>query len=97
MAVDAVLCLDQEDLDENLIDVKKIHGGGMQDSPLRPHPWRCLQKNFYLCWCRTTTKTFQRSPDLQLKAEKDNAEVRIDQVLDYKDYRATRNRVFVYL
>ena len=30
MAVDAVLCLDQDDLDESLIGVKKIPGGGMQ-------------------------------------------------------------------
>lgn len=30
MVVDAVLCLDQEDLDENLIGTKKVPGGGMQ-------------------------------------------------------------------
>lgn len=30
MVVDAVLCLDQDDLDESLIGVKKIPGGGMQ-------------------------------------------------------------------
>jgi hypothetical protein len=30
MVVDAVLCLDQDDLDENLIGVKKIPGGGLQ-------------------------------------------------------------------
>lgn len=32
MVVDAVMTLDQEDLDESLIGVKKIPGGGMQVS-----------------------------------------------------------------
>ena len=32
MVVDAVLTLDQEDLDEKLIGIKKIPGGGMQVS-----------------------------------------------------------------
>lgn len=32
MVVDAVLTLDQDDLDESLIGVKKIPGGGMQVS-----------------------------------------------------------------
>jgi T-complex protein 1 subunit eta len=32
MVVDAVLTLDQEDLDESLIGVKKVPGGGMQVS-----------------------------------------------------------------
>lgn len=32
MVVDAVMMLDQEDLDESLIGVKKVPGGGMQVS-----------------------------------------------------------------
>jgi T-complex protein 1 subunit eta len=32
--VDAAQCLDQDDPDESLIEVKKIAGGGMQDSLL---------------------------------------------------------------
>lgn len=32
MVVDAVMTLDQEDLDESLIGVKKVPGGGMQVS-----------------------------------------------------------------
>ena len=32
MVVDAVLSLDQDDLNEKLIGVKKITGGGLQDS-----------------------------------------------------------------
>ena len=34
MVVDAVMSLDQDDLDESLIGMKKIPGGGMQDSYL---------------------------------------------------------------
>ena len=34
MVVDAVLTLDQEDLDEKLIGIKKIPGGAMQVLPL---------------------------------------------------------------
>ena len=34
MIVDAVLSLDRDELDESLIGVKKIPGGGMQDSLL---------------------------------------------------------------
>ena len=34
MVVDAVECLDEDDLDESLIGIKKIPGGGMQDSLL---------------------------------------------------------------
>lgn len=30
MVVDAVMCLDREDLNEGLIGVKKVPGGGMQ-------------------------------------------------------------------
>jgi T-complex protein 1 subunit eta len=33
MVVDAVLTLDQEDLDEKLIGIKKIPGGAMQVDP----------------------------------------------------------------
>ena len=32
MVVDAVMSLDQDDLDESLIGVKRISGGGMQAS-----------------------------------------------------------------
>ena len=32
MVVDSVLSLDQDDLDENLIGIKKVPGGGMEDS-----------------------------------------------------------------
>lgn len=43
MVVDAVLTLDQEDLDEKLIGIKKIPGGAMQVDPT--YKWR-LQTGF---------------------------------------------------
>lgn len=88
MVVDAVLSLDQEDLDENLIGVKKIPGGGMQDSLLVRGV--AFKKTFTYAGAEQQPKLF-RDPlilslnvELELKAEKDNAEVRIDQVSDYQ-------------
>lgn len=88
MVVDAVLSLDQDDLDENLIGVKKIPGGGMQDSLLVRGV--AFKKTFTYAGAEQQPKLF-RDPlilslnvELELKAEKDNAEVRIDQVSDYQ-------------
>ncbi|TRM65840.1 chaperonin Cpn60/TCP-1 family [Schizophyllum amplum] len=72
MVVDAVQCLDQDDLDESLIGVKKIAGGGMQDSMLVKA--EVFQQPLILCL----------NVELELKAEKDNAEVRVDAVSDYQ-------------
>ncbi|KAF8140676.1 TCP-1/cpn60 chaperonin family-domain-containing protein [Boletus edulis] len=69
MVVDAVQCLDQDDLDESLIGVKKIPGGGMQDSNQNPF------KNPLI---------LSLNVELELKAEKDNAEVRVEAVSDYQ-------------
>ncbi|KAF9650358.1 hypothetical protein BDM02DRAFT_3112370 [Thelephora ganbajun] len=88
MVVDAVLCLDQDDLDENLIGVKKIPGGGMQDSLLIRGV--AFKKTFTYAGAEQQPKLFKDplilslNVELELKAEKDNAEVRIDQVSDYQ-------------
>ena len=88
MVVDAVLCLDQDDLDENLIGVKKIPGGGMQDSLLISGV--AFKKTFTYAGAEQQPKSFKDplilslNVELELKAEKDNAEVRIDQVSDYQ-------------
>ena len=88
MVVDAVLCLDQDDLDENLIGVKKIPGGGMQDSLLIRGV--AFKKTFTYAGAEQQPKSFtdplilSLNVELELKAEKDNAEVRIDQVSDYQ-------------
>ena len=88
MVVDAVQCLDQEDLNENLIGVKKIPGGGMQDSLLVKGV--AFKKTFTYAGAEQQPKAF-RNPlilslnvELELKAEKDNAEVRVEHVSDYQ-------------
>lgn len=88
MVVDAVLCLDQDDLNENLIGVKKIPGGGMQDSLLIRGV--AFKKTFTYAGAEQQPKLFKDplilslNVELELKAEKDNAEVRVDQVSDYQ-------------
>ena len=88
MVVDAVQCLDQDDLDESLIGVKKIPGGGMQDSLLIQGV--AFKKTFTYAGAEQQPKSF-KSPlilslnvELELKAEKDNAEVRVEAVSDYQ-------------
>ncbi|BFZ56262.1 T-complex protein 1 subunit eta [Savitreella phatthalungensis] len=87
MVVDAVLTLDQEDLDEKLIGIKKVAGGGMQDSLFVDGV--AFAKTFSYAGFGQQPKSF-RDPkiaclnvELELKAEKDNAEVRVEKVADY--------------
>jgi len=88
MVVDAVLSLDQDELDESLIGVKKIPGGGMQDSLLIRGV--SFKKTFTYAGAEQQPKSFTNplilslNVELELKAEKDNAEVRVDAVADYQ-------------
>ncbi|KAI9444906.1 chaperonin Cpn60/TCP-1 family [Lactarius indigo] len=88
MVVDAVLSLDQDELDESLIGVKKIPGGGMQDSLLISGV--SFKKTFTYAGAEQQPKSFVNplilslNVELELKAEKDNAEVRVDAVSDYQ-------------
>ncbi|KAH8119985.1 chaperonin Cpn60/TCP-1 family [Phellopilus nigrolimitatus] len=88
MVVDAVQCLDENDLDESLIGIKKIPGGGMQDSKLVRGV--SFKKTFTYAGAEQQPKLFKDplilclNVELELKAEKDNAEVRIEQVSDYQ-------------
>jgi len=88
MVVDAVLSLDPDDLDESLIGVKKIPGGGMQDSLLINGV--AFKKTFTYAGAEQQPKSFKNplilslNVELELKAEKDNAEVRVDAVSDYQ-------------
>ncbi|CAJ2508968.1 Uu.00g139940.m01.CDS01 [Anthostomella pinea] len=88
MVVDAVLSLDQDDLNEKLIGIKKIPGGSLTD---------CLfvngvafKKTFSYAGFEQQPKSFTKpkilclNVELELKAEKDNAEVRIEQVSEYQ-------------
>ncbi|PWN49208.1 putative CCT7-component of chaperonin-containing T-complex [Violaceomyces palustris] len=88
MVVDAVLSLDQDDLDENLIGTKKVPGGGMQDSLLIKGV--AFKKTFAYAGFEQQPKSFVNpkvlclNVELELKAEKDNAEVRINEVSEYQ-------------
>jgi T-complex protein 1 subunit eta len=88
MVVDAVQCLDQDDLDESLIGVKKIAGGGLQDSLLVKGV--AFKKTFTYAGAEQQPKHFENplvlclNVELELKAEKDNAEVRVDAVSEYQ-------------
>ena len=59
MVVDAVLSLDQTDLDESLIGVKKVPGGGMQDSLFNTRSG--IQEDVLLRRIRAATEIIQGS------------------------------------
>ncbi|KAL9107143.1 MAG: hypothetical protein Q9227_007923 [Pyrenula ochraceoflavens] len=88
MVVDAVLSLDQEDLNEKLIGIKKITGGALQDSLFINGV--AFKKTFSYAGFEQQPKTFKNpkivclNVELELKAEKDNAEVRVEQVAEYQ-------------
>ncbi|SCZ99275.1 BZ3500_MvSof-1268-A1-R1_Chr7-1g09459 [Microbotryum saponariae] len=79
MVVDAVLTLDQIDLDEALIGIKKIPGGGMQDSLLVKGV--AFKRTFSYAGFEQQPKSFKNpkivclNVELELKAERDNAEI----------------------
>jgi T-complex protein 1 subunit eta len=89
MVVDAVQSLDQDDLNEKLIGIKKIPGGGIEDSMFINGV--AFKKTFSYAGFEQQPKTFTNpkilslNVELELKAEKDNAEVRVDKVNDYQD------------
>ncbi|CAB08778.1 putative T-complex protein 1 subunit eta [Schizosaccharomyces pombe] len=89
MVVDAVLTLDQEDLNENMIGIKKVPGGAMEDSLLVKGV--AFKKTFSYAGFEQQPKFFKNPKilcldvELELKAEKDNAEVRVDKVQEYQN------------
>ncbi|KAK2749222.1 T-complex protein 1 subunit eta [Myotisia sp. PD_48] len=88
MVVDAVLSLDQDDLNEKLIGIKKITGGGLQDSLFIDGV--AFKKTFSYAGFEQQPKSFKNpkivclNVELELKSEKDNAEVRVELVSDYQ-------------
>ena len=88
VVVDAVLSLDQDDLNEKLIGVKKITGGALQDSLFVNGV--TFKKTFSYAGFEQQPKSFTNpkivclNVELELKSEKDNAEVRVDQVSEYQ-------------
>ncbi|KAI9104542.1 chaperonin Cpn60/TCP-1 family [Phlyctochytrium arcticum] len=88
MVVDAVLSLDQTELNERMIGIKKVPGGAMQDSVLIDGV--AFKKTFSYAGFEQQPKSFSKpkilalNVELELKAEKDNAEVRIEEVSEYQ-------------
>jgi len=87
MAVDSVMALDS-DLDLNMIGIKKVTGGSMKDSKLIDGV--AFQKTFSYAGFEQQPKYFKApkilllNVELELKAEKDNAEVRIKDPKQYQ-------------
>ena len=88
VVVDAVLSLDQDDLNEKLIGIKKITGGALQDSLFVNGV--AFKKTFSYAGFEQQPKSFKDpkivclNVELELKSEKDNAEVRVEQVSEYQ-------------
>ncbi|KAF2150008.1 hypothetical protein K461DRAFT_296403 [Myriangium duriaei CBS 260.36] len=88
MVVDAVLSLDQDDLNDRLIGMKKITGGALQDSLFVNGV--AFKKTFSYAGFEQQPKSFKDpkivclNVELELKSEKDNAEVRVEQVSEYQ-------------
>lgn len=88
MVVDAVLTLDQSDLDEKLIGIKKVPGGAIEDTLFVDGV--AFKKTFAYAGFEQQPKKFINpkiiclNVELELKAEKDNAEVRVDKVSEYQ-------------
>ncbi|EEQ87881.1 T-complex protein 1 subunit eta [Blastomyces dermatitidis] len=88
MVVDAVLSLDQDDLNEKLIGVKKVTGGALQESLFINGV--AFKKTFSYAGFEQQPKFFTNpkivclNVELELKSEKDNAEVRVEQVSEYQ-------------
>lgn len=88
MVVDAVLSLDNDTLDESLIGMKKVPGGAMEDSILVRGV--AFKKTFSYAGFEQMPKSFKDpkivclNVELELKAEKDNAEVRVEEVSEYQ-------------
>lgn len=88
MCVDAVLSLDRNELDDKLIGIKKIPGGAMEESIFVNGV--AFKKTFSYAGFEqqpkrfTNPKVLSLNVELELKAEKDNAEVRVEHVSDYQ-------------
>jgi len=87
MVVDAVMTLD-ELLPLNMIGIKKVQGGGLEDTVLVPGV--AFKKTFSYAGFEMQKKVYadpkiaMLNIELELKAEKDNAEVRLDNVDEYQ-------------
>lgn len=87
MVVDAVLLLDDL-LPMNMIGIKKVQGGALEDSLLIAGV--AFKKTFSYAGFEMQPKVYKNCKiallniELELKAERDNAEVRVDSVKEYQ-------------
>lgn len=87
MVVNAVMMLDDL-LPLNMIGIKKVQGGALEDTVLVPGV--AFKKTFSYAGFEMQKKVYKNSKiallniELELKAEKDNAEVRLDNVSEYQ-------------
>ena len=88
MVVDAVQHLDEHTLPLNMIGIKKVQGGGLEESLLVTGV--AFKKTFSYAGFEMQPKAYKNpkiallNVELELKAEKDNAEVRVDSVEEYQ-------------
>ncbi len=88
MVVDTIECLDPHTLDPRLIGVKKVPGGAMRDSFLVDGV--AFKKTFSYAGFEQQPKSFDNPKilalniELELKAERDNAEVRLSDPSQYQ-------------
>ncbi|XP_039761972.1 T-complex protein 1 subunit eta isoform X2 [Pararge aegeria] len=88
MVVDAVLSLDAPLLPLDMIGIKKVTGGGLEDSFLVAGV--AFKKTFSYAGFEMQPKSYDNCKiallniELELKAERDNAEVRVDNVKEYQ-------------
>eukprot|EP00123_Amoebidium_parasiticum_P013298 comp21884_c0_seq1/m.31329 comp21884_c0_seq1/g.31329 ORF comp21884_c0_seq1/g.31329 comp21884_c0_seq1/m.31329 type:complete len:543 (-) comp21884_c0_seq1:405-2033(-) len=88
MVVDAVLQLDQDTLPIDMIGIKKVQGGSHEESLLVQGV--AFKKSFSYAGFEMQPKKYTNPKvallniELELKAERDNAEIRVDNVEDYQ-------------
>ncbi len=88
MVVDTIQCLDPETLDPRMIGIKKVAGGAMRDSFLVDGV--AFKKTFSYAGFEQQPKAFDHPKvlalniELELKAERDNAEVRLADPSQYQ-------------
>jgi len=88
MVVDAVMLLDEKTLDLEMVGIKKVTGGSVTDSFLVPGV--AFKKTFSYAGFEQQPKRIENAKvlilqvELELKAEKDNAEIRISDVEEYQ-------------
>ncbi|KAG2449082.1 hypothetical protein HYH02_005831 [Chlamydomonas schloesseri] len=88
MVVDAVSTLDPSTLDLKMVGIKKVQGGGLRDSFLVDGV--AFKKTFSYAGFEQQPKSFHNPKilvlniELELKAEKENAEIRLDDPAKYQ-------------